>query len=54
MKLKAETKGAEKNVTLQTQRWTDAEKADEKTSKAIDNAQARDVDAQNNFLVNEN
>lgn len=41
---KAETKGAEKNVTLADTALTDAKKADEKRQEAIDNAQA-DVDA---------
>ena len=37
---KAETKGAEKNVTLADTTLTDAKKADEKRQEAIDNAQA--------------
>ena len=41
---KAETKGAEKNVTLADTALTDAKKADEKRQETIDNAQA-DVDA---------
>ena len=41
---KAETKGAEKNVTLAETALTDAQKADQKRQEAIDNAQA-DVDA---------
>ena len=41
---KAETKGAEKNVTLADTALTDAKKADQKRQEAIDNAQA-DVDA---------
>ena len=41
---KAETKGAEKNVTLADTALTDAKKADEKRQEVIDNAQA-DVDA---------
>lgn len=41
---KAETKGAEKNVTLADIALTDAKKADEKRQETIDNAQA-DVDA---------
>ena len=36
---KAETKGAEKNVTLANTALTDAKKADEKRQEAIDNAQ---------------
>ena len=41
---KAETKGAEKNVTLADTALTDAKKADQKRQEAIDTAQA-DVDA---------
>ena len=41
---KAETKGAEKNVTLADTALTDAKKADQKRQETIDNAQA-DVDA---------
>ena len=41
---KAETKGAEKNVTNAETALTDAQKADQKRQKTIDNAQA-DVDA---------
>ena len=41
---KAETKGAEKNVTLADTALTDANKADQKRQEAIDTAQA-DVDA---------
>ena len=41
---KAETKSAEKNVTLADTALTDAKKADEKRQETIDNAQA-DVDA---------
>lgn len=48
---KAETKGAEKNVTLADTALTDAKKADEKRQEAIDNAQS-DVDAKTT-LVNE-
>ena len=40
---KAETKGAEKNVTLADTALTDAQKADQKRQETIDNAQA-DVD----------
>ena len=48
---KAETKGAEKNVTLADTALTDAKKADKKRQEAIDNAQ-KDVDAKTT-LVNE-
>ena len=48
---KAETKGAEKNVTLADTALTDAKKADQKRQEAIDNAQA-DVDAKTT-LVND-
>ena len=48
---KAETKGAEKNVTLADTALTDANKADEKRQEAIDNAQA-DVDTKTT-LVND-
>ena len=48
---KAETKGAEKNVTLADTALTNAKKADEKRQEAIDNAQS-DVDAKTT-LVNE-
>ena len=48
---KAETKGAEKNVTLADTALTDAKKADQKRQEAIDNAQ-KDVDAKTT-LVNE-
>lgn len=48
---KAETKGAEKNVTNAETALTDAQKADQKRQEAIDNAQA-DVDAKTT-LVNE-
>lgn len=41
---KAETKGAEQNVTLANTALTDAKKADQKRQETIDNAQA-DVDA---------
>ena len=41
---KAETKGAERNVTLADTALTDAKKADQKRQEAIDNAQT-DVDA---------
>ena len=48
---KAETKGAEKNVTLADTALTDAKKADEKRQETIDNAQS-DVDAKTT-LVND-
>lgn len=48
---KAETKGAEKNVTLADTALTDAKKADQKRQEAIDNAQT-DVDAKTT-VVNE-
>ena len=48
---KAETKGAEKNVTLADTTLTDAKKADEKRQETIDNAQT-DVDAKTT-VVNE-
>ena len=48
---KAETKGAEKNVTLADTALTDAKKADEKRQEAIDNAQT-DVNAKTT-VVNE-
>ena len=48
---KAETKGAEKNVTLADTALTDAKKADEKRQETIDKAQA-DVDAKTT-LVND-
>ena len=48
---KAETKGAEKNVTLADTALTDAQKADQKRQEAIDNAQT-DVDAKTT-VVNE-
>ena len=48
---KAETKGAEKNVTLADTALTDAKKADQKRQEAIDNAQT-DVDAKTT-LVND-
>ena len=48
---KAETKGAEKNVTLADTALTDAKKADQKRQEAIDNAQ-KDVDAKTT-VVNE-
>lgn len=50
-KAKAETKGAEKNVTLADTALTGAKKADEKRQEAIDNAQT-DVDAKTT-VVNE-
>ena len=46
---KAETKGAEKNVTLADTALTDAKKADQKRQEAIDTAQA-DVDAKTNSV----
>ena len=48
---KAETKGAEKNVTLADTALTDAKKADQKRQEAIDNAQT-DVNAKTT-VVNE-
>lgn len=48
---KAETKGAEKNVTLADTALTDAKKADQKRQETIDNAQT-DVDAKTT-VVNE-
>ena len=48
---KAETKGAEKHVTLADTALTDAKKADQKRQEAIDNAQT-DVDAKTT-VVNE-
>lgn len=46
---KAETKGAEKNVTLADTALTDAKKADQKRQEAIDTAQT-DVDAKTNSV----
>lgn len=46
---KAETKGAEKNVTLADTALTDANKADQKRQEAIDTAQT-DVDAKTNSV----